>query len=61
MSEWYWCLRHRRVEGEDNVCGAEDRMGPYATPQDAEHWRERLEARNQKWDADDRAWEGDGD
>ena len=61
MVEWYWCLRHQRVEGEDNMCGAEDRMGPYASADEARHWRERVEARNERWDADDRAWEGDED
>ena len=25
----------------------------------AEHWRERVEQRNEAWDAEDEAWEGD--
>jgi hypothetical protein len=34
-------------------------MGPYESRDAAEHWRERVEARNEKWDREDREWEGD--
>lgn len=61
MSEWFWCLRHQRVEGPEEYCGAEDRLGPYASAAEAENWRERVAERNEEWDADDRAWEGDED
>jgi hypothetical protein len=27
----------------------------------AEHWKEKVEARNEKWDAEDREWNGDDD
>lgn len=49
---WYWCLRHARVEPADG-CAAADRMGPYASTQEARNWRERVRARNEAWDAED--------
>lgn len=51
--QWFWCLKHRRAESYDNVCPADERMGPYASKEDAENWRERAEARNREWDAED--------
>jgi hypothetical protein len=57
--EWYWCLRHRRAEDAEHACRAEDRLGPYPSKEDAEHWRERAQARNERWEAEDRAWTGD--
>lgn len=51
--EYYWCLEHQRVEGphEDK---AAHRMGPYPTPEAAEHWRESVAARNEDWEDDER-------
>lgn len=59
--KWYWCLRHQRVELEDEGCANDQRLGPYASPEDAAHWTDKVEARNEEWDEEDRAWEGDGD
>jgi hypothetical protein len=55
--EWYWCLRHGRVE-EREGCRADDRLGPYPTPQAARNWRERVESRNERWDDADERWQG---
>jgi hypothetical protein len=30
-----------------------DRMGPYKTKEDAEHWREHVAERNEAWDNED--------
>ena len=59
-AQWYWCLEHQRVEGADQACPPSRRMGPYATRDDAARWRRRVEARNKKWDQEDRRWEGEG-
>ncbi len=62
--EWYWCLDHRRVEPAESVCGAKARVGPFRSAEEAEHWQDRVDERNESWDAADRAWEGedrDGD
>jgi hypothetical protein len=46
---WYYCFKHGKVETRDE-CHLKDRMGPYPTRADAEHWRERVAARNDAWD-----------
>jgi hypothetical protein len=50
--DWYWCLEHQRAEKLGDLDGSE-RMGPYPTKEDAEHWRERVAQRNEAWDEDD--------
>jgi hypothetical protein len=50
--EWYYCFKHGKVETADQ-CRHMDRMGPYPTREDAEHWRDRVAARNQEWGDDD--------
>ena len=56
---WYWCLKHGRAEGADDACPPDDRMGPYQSREAAEHWKERVESRNEEWDRDDREWSGE--
>jgi hypothetical protein len=34
-------------------------MGPYPSREEAANWREKVEARNDEWDEEDRRWEGD--
>jgi hypothetical protein len=57
--EWYWCLDHKAAEPADQACSAENRMGPYPSREAAEHWKERVEARNDTWDREDAEWSGD--
>jgi len=54
--EYYWCLKHSRVEPREG-CRDADRMGPYPTEEAARNWRASVEARNEKWDEEDREWE----
>ncbi|MHA4813249.1 hypothetical protein ACXZ65_02720 [Streptomyces aculeolatus] len=56
--EWYYCLEHKRVE-EGPQCKALNRLGPYATPEEAARAIETAEARNEEWDEDAR-WNDDG-
>ncbi len=57
---WYWCLRHSRVEaGGDTRCPADERLGPYESAEAAQRWKERSNARNQRWDKEDKEWAGD--
>ena len=49
QGDWYYCFKHNRVE-TSRECHRMDRMGPYATQEDAEHWRERVAARNKEWE-----------
>lgn len=55
---WYWCQKHGRVEAEREKCGSLDRLGPYPTREAAENWRETAAARNERWEEEDKRWEG---
>ncbi len=56
---WYWCLKDKRAEDGSSTCPPEDRMGPYESREAAEHWKEKVAARNETWDKEDREWGGD--
>ncbi len=58
---WWWCRRHGRVEAAGTTCPPEDRLGPYESEAAARNWRDRVESRNEQWDAEDRAWSGGDD
>ena len=58
---FWWCRKHERVEGESSTCPPEDRLGPYESEVAAQNWKDRVEARNEEWDAEDREWTGDDD
>ena len=51
--QWYWCLRHHQVEPYRG-CRSADRLGPYPSPSDASEARERVQQRNEEWEADPR-------
>lgn len=51
--EWYYCLRHGTVE-EGPDCPAKNRLGPYASPDDADHALRTAAERNEEWDHDPR-------
>lgn len=57
--EYYWCVRHNRVESGDDVCAARYRIGPFDTASEAEHALERVQQRNEAWEAEDARWEGE--
>ena len=52
--DWWFCLKHMRAEkGTD--CKGEDRMGPYATEQEAANALQTARERTAKRDAEDAA------
>jgi hypothetical protein len=51
---WWYCLKHGNVE-QGPGCPGKDRLGPYATREEAEHALDRVRERNQEWDAQDDA------
>ena len=52
MADEYWyCLKHSTVEGSDG-CKAADRLGPYATREEASRALETVAERNESWDND---------
>jgi hypothetical protein len=66
---WWWCLDHHRAEPYFG-CRSATRLGPYATPGEAEQALERAAERNEAWkndpryqdpDAGDDADDDDGD
>jgi hypothetical protein len=50
--DWYYCFKHKKVERRGD-CRVMDRMGPYPTREDAEHWQDRVKERNAAWGEDD--------
>jgi HEPN domain-containing protein len=50
---WYFCLEHRRVEPRLG-CRDAERLGPYATREEAERALETAQRRNIAWDDDPR-------
>jgi hypothetical protein len=60
---WYWDLRRNRAVPAAERGPAEDLLGPYASRAEAEHWRDRVEQRNEAWDEADEEWDrpSDGD
>ncbi len=52
---WYWCLRHNRAESEER-CGAELRMGPYKSREEAANFAEKARAREDAWAEEDERW-----
>lgn len=62
-SEHWYCLKHKTVEGADG-CRDVDRIGPYASAEEASRALEKVAERNEAWDNDpkwnDEPGEGDG-
>ncbi|CAA9393585.1 MAG: hypothetical protein AVDCRST_MAG75-1706 [uncultured Propionibacteriaceae bacterium] len=56
--QWWYCILHKTVEPDDATCKAVDRLGPYASRDDASHALERVAQRNDAWDNDPR-WNDD--
>ncbi len=57
--QWYWSLTAGRAVPASERGPADDVLGPYASREEAERWKERVEARNDSWDDADREWEGE--
>ena len=56
MSQFWYCLKHHAVETRDG-CAERHRLGPFETRADAEQALQRVAERNERADAEDRAWE----
>jgi hypothetical protein len=55
---YWWCLKHNRVESDDNVCAAKYRLGPYDSAAEAESALDKVAERNAAWEAEDARWDG---
>ncbi|MEJ7707598.1 MAG: hypothetical protein WKF82_10215 [Nocardioidaceae bacterium] len=49
--QYYYCLDHNSVEGADG-CKSADRLGPYATREEATNALDKVQQRNEDWDND---------
>ncbi|GAB6987946.1 hypothetical protein [Nocardioides pyridinolyticus] len=52
MSDFWFCVKHHRVEQGEGICPSIDRLGPYATREEAEGALAKAEQRNEEWDND---------
>lgn len=52
---YWWCLKHQRVEGFDG-CANISRLGPFPSRADAERAIEIVREREERYEAEDRAW-----
>jgi hypothetical protein len=50
--QWWFCLRHNTVEGDDG-CPGKDRLGPYPSREAAAAALDKVAERNREWDAQD--------
>ncbi|MER5864279.1 hypothetical protein [Kitasatospora sp. NPDC002040] len=57
--EWFYCIKHAKVE-EGPECPAKDRLGPYASREEAGQALETAAERNREWQQDPRWNNGDG-
>jgi hypothetical protein len=57
--QFYWCLKHNKVETGDDLCRSADRLGPFSSRADAERALDTVRARNESWDAEDKRWGND--
>jgi hypothetical protein len=51
MAKYWYCVKHRAVEGPDG-CPPIDRLGPFATEEEASRALEKAQERNDEWDND---------
>lgn len=56
--EFFWCVRHSRVESGESMCPGRYRLGPYQTAGEAEQALARVRQRNEEWEAEDARWRG---
>lgn len=59
--QYYWCLRHHRVETDANKCSEDNLLGPYASATEAEQGLQKVKERNEAWEAEDERWSGERD
>lgn len=52
MSDYWFCVKHHRVEQGEDLCPPIDRLGPFGTSEEAAAALEKAEERNDQWDND---------
>lgn len=57
--DWYWDLVKQRAVRADERGPGDQTLGPYPSKSAAERWREKVEERNDAWEAADEEWRRD--
>jgi hypothetical protein len=57
--QYFWCVKHGRVETNEDRCAGDNLLGPFATRAAAEGALATVKARNDAWDEEDKRWSGD--
>ena len=60
MAYWY-NVETGKVETDETKGQGDDLMGPYDTEEDASRALETARRKTERWDEEDRAWEGEDD
>ncbi|MEI2810855.1 MAG: hypothetical protein V9F00_11855 [Nocardioides sp.] len=50
--QFWYCIKHHAVEMPGSMCPVIDRLGPYATADEAANALAKAQQRNQEWDSD---------
>ena len=50
--KFWFCVKDHRVETGEDICPPIDRLGPYATHEEAERALTKAAERNEEWDND---------
>ncbi|NYD58554.1 hypothetical protein BKA08_002792 [Nocardioides marinisabuli] len=58
--QYWFCVKHHRVETVDDLCPGKHRMGPYDSREAAANALEIAQARNEEWDEEDERWDEAG-
>lgn len=58
---YYWCLKHNRVETDDDKCDVSRLLGPFDSRAGAENALNTVRQRNEAWEAEDERWHGEKD
>jgi hypothetical protein len=53
QQRWWYSLTRNTVEDDNGPTRGKDRLGPYATREEASRALEKVQERNQEWDAQD--------
>jgi hypothetical protein len=53
QQRWWYSLTRNTVEDDDGPTPGKDRLGPYATREEASRALEIVQERNREWDAQD--------
>jgi len=54
---FWFCVKHHSVEEFDG-CGSKNRIGPFATPEDAQRALQTIAERESRYEKEDSQWDG---